>query len=344
MSLARDVAGQAATLAVSAAGAALFGAVLRVPGGWLSGAMIAMVLWSASRHAAPIAAPVRNVAMIGSGVAVGSAMTPALAKGVLAYPLSIALMIVSICLATYAAANFLKGRDGFDRVTSFFASVPGALSYVFAVAAETQADLVRVAIVQLFRLFCLMALVPLLVAETGAPLALAPTGPLDAPLTLALLFPVAAVFGFVMQKTGLPAGLLFGAMIASGAAHLSGLADGRLPPAIINASQWLVGAWVGSRFVGLDWKLAARCLGPALGAFALASLVSVACATLTTFWLKIPFSETIVAFSPGALEAMTVLAFALGLDPLYVSAHHLARFAFISLTLPFFVRLWGRSS
>jgi uncharacterized membrane protein AbrB (regulator of aidB expression) len=41
-----------------------------------------------------------------------------------------------------------------------------------------------------------------------------------------------------------------------------------------------------------------------------------------------------VAFAPGAVEAMTVLAFALGLDPLYVGSHHLARFLLISLVAP----------
>ncbi len=40
-------------------------------------------------------------------------------------------------------------------------------------------------------------------------------------------------------------------------------------------------------------------------------------------------------FAPGGLEAMTTMAFALGLDPLFVGAHHLARFLPISLTLPF---------
>jgi len=338
--LARILLGQAATLAISGIGAAILGGLLRVPGGWLSGAMIGLVFWSASRHAAPIADPVRRLAMIASGVAVGSAMTPALAKGVMAYPLSIALMLVSICLATYASARWLRRREGFDHSTAFFSSVPGALSYVFAVAAETDANLVRVAIVQLFRLFCLMVLVPIAVAEVGVPVVSGPVGEIDSPLVLALLFPAAAAFGFVIEKTALPAGLLFGAMIASGLAHLTGLAPGRLPAEFIDASQWLVGAWVGSRFINLDWRLAMRTLGPALGAFALALLVSVALAGVTTLWLGIPFAETLIAFSPGALEAMTVLAFALGLDPLYVSAHHLGRFVFISLVLPFAVKAW----
>ena len=46
-----------------------------------------------------------------------------------------------------------------------------------------------------------------------------------------------------------------------------------------------------------------------------------------------------IAFAPGGLEAMTLLAFSLGLDPLYVGSHHLARFILISLSLPFVLRL-----
>jgi uncharacterized membrane protein AbrB (regulator of aidB expression) len=35
---------------------------------------------------------------------------------------------------------------------------------------------------------------------------------------------------------------------------------------------------------------------------------------------------------------MTMMAFALGLDPLFVGAHHLARFFLISLALPLVAR------
>ena len=51
-----------------------------------------------------------------------------------------------------------------------------------------------------------------------------------------------------------------------------------------------------------------------------------------------PFAQALVAFSPGGLEAMSLLSIALGLDPLFVSAHHLARFILISVTLPFVLR------
>jgi len=50
--------------------------------------------------------------------------------------------------------------------------------------------------------------------------------------------------------------------------------------------------------------------------------------------VDVPFAEALAAFAPGGLEAMTMMAFALGLDPLFVGAHHLARFVVISAALP----------
>ncbi|HLM40281.1 MAG TPA: AbrB family transcriptional regulator [Microvirga sp.] len=49
-----------------------------------------------------------------------------------------------------------------------------------------------------------------------------------------------------------------------------------------------------------------------------------------------------MAFAPGGLEAMTVLALVQGLDPLYVGIHHLVRFLGIGLGLPVVVALLQR--
>ncbi len=55
-------------------------------------------------------------------------------------------------------------------------------------------------------------------------------------------------------------------------------------------------------------------------------------------WLGgVPYATAMAAFAPGGLEAMAMLAFAMGLDPLYVGAHHLARFIVLGLAMPFIV-------
>jgi len=46
----------------------------------------------------------------------------------------------------------------------------------------------------------------------------------------------------------------------------------------------------------------------------------------------------IIAFAPGALEAMSILAFALHLDPAYVGTHHIVRYLFVSALIPLLIR------
>ena len=41
-----------------------------------------------------------------------------------------------------------------------------------------------------------------------------------------------------------------------------------------------------------------------------------------------------LAFAPGGLEAMTIMAFALNLDPAYVAAHQIARYIGLVLLMP----------
>src|SRR5262249_4430194 len=49
----------------------------------------------------------------------------------------------------------------------------------------------------------------------------------------------------------------------------------------------------------------------------------------------LPFriADVIVAFAPGAQDTMMVLALAMHLDPVYVGAHHLARFLAVSFSV-----------
>jgi hypothetical protein len=67
-------------------------------------------------------------------------------------------------------------------------------------------------------------------------------------------------------------------------------------------------------------------------------------AALAAWLAGVSFANSLVAFAPGGLEAMTVLALVLGLDPLYVGIHHLVRFLGIGLVLPFIVSRLQRAT
>ncbi len=334
-----QIAGQVGLVGTAALGGWIF-ALLGVPGGWLSGGMIAVALQCAAGWAAPVSVTLRRLAMLTSGVAIGAGLTPSMLKGLSSYPASLALMLVGVACITALSARMLVQVPGFTRLTAFFASVPGALSFVFSVAATTNADLSRVAVVQLVRIFVLMAVLPLIVVESGVPVAPPSVLAIDPLVLIAGMFLGGAALGAMLERLNVAAAMLFGAMIVSGTLHASGMAPGRLPLEITAAGQVLIGAFVGGRFVGFDWALFARTALASVTSLALSILLSALFAGLASLLLIIPFSETLIAFAPGGLEAMTILAFALGLDPLYVGAHHLARFIAISLALPLVIRFW----
>ena len=324
--------GQAAVLAVAFAGgwaASASGA----PAGWMSGAMIAVTAFAATGLAKPFAAPLRGFIVLLAGVSMGSGASPHALAAFAHYPVSLAMMALALATMTASAYGVLVRSPGFSRQTALYAAIPGALSYVFVAAQGTGADMPRIAVAQVFRIFVLMAIVPLLAGRL-APIAPIMT-PHDSPLMTLALVAVALAIAYGMTRLGLTAALLYAAIGVSVLAHGSGLAPGRPDPAIQIAAQALVGARVGTRFIGFDWHLLRGVIVAASGAFVAALAAAAAFAALTAAVIKVSFIQALVAFAPGGIEAMTMTAFALGLDPLFVGAHHLARFLLISLTLPF---------
>ena len=71
----------------------------------------------------------------------------------------------------------------------------------------------------------------------------------------------------------------------------------------------------------------------------LISAVFVVVIALTT---SVRFGDVVVAFAPGAMDAMLALALTLHIDPIFVGAHHLSRFVFVTIATPGIVHLFGR--
>ena len=57
---------------------------------------------------------------------------------------------------------------------------------------------------------------------------------------------------------------------------------------------------------------------------------------------QVRFADIVVAFAPGAMDAMLALALTLHIDPIFVGAHHLSRFVFVTIATPGIVHLFGR--
>lgn len=333
------IARQLQTVAFGCVGSAAF-LWLGIPGGAISGAMVAVTVMTVFGLAHRVEGPLRVAAMIASGVTIGAAVNPETLRGVATYPLSLAIMSLSIAATTVAGTAFLMLAAGWSKSTAFLASSPGAFAYILAVSPAVGGDVPRIVVVQMFRVLVLMAVLPILVVEFGPPIHAGPAPVLDPYWLVAVMLALGAVAGLAMEKFKLAGGIFFGAMIVSAVFHGTGLAPGRVPAPVALFGQVLIGSWTGSRFVGFDWSRLPGIIGAAAGSIGVGLVTSAAFAFAASALLGVSFGAAMVGFAPGALEAMTMLAFALGFDALYVGVHHLARFLLLNIAMPVIVQTW----
>jgi membrane AbrB-like protein len=129
-------------------------------------------------------------------------------------------------------------------------------------------------------------------------------------------------------------------MLSSAALHGAGIVETRLPNWMLIVGMLLLGAMIGARFTNTGVRTVVRLVGAGIGSFLVSLLVAAAFVAALTALLALRVADAAVAFAPGALDAMMILALALHLDPVYVGAHHLARFLVASLALPILVRMF----
>jgi uncharacterized protein len=328
------------TLVIGAIGGAALG-LAKFPAGWLSGAIIAVAIAALARRPVRVPRILGQCANIVLGVSLGASVTPDSVARMAAWPASLAVLALAMACGSTLVVFYLHKVHDWDVLSALFASSPGGLSQALALAAETGADLRSVAMVQAMRVLVLSAGLPLCFAAFGITGSRPIVNPAVATVAsmeeLAVLVVAAIVSGLIAYRLRFPGGLLVGAMAASGVLHATGLVKVNLPlPAAIVAFI-VMGSIIGARFAGTDLWLLRRLTLIGLGALAVGTAVASVFAVAAALLLSLPVGDVVMAFSPGALEVMTTLAFALNLDPAYVGTHHIARLIFVSLVVPLVV-------
>jgi len=331
------------TLVIGTAGGVLF-LWANLPGGLISGAMVAVGV--AAIAGRPLAVPpiLTQTVLVLLGISLGSLMSRQLLQHMGAYPLSIGLLALATFCSTFGSSLYLQRVHGWDRTSAFLAGSPGALSQITMLAIERGADVSAIAVVQTVRVIILTAALPLLLALTGIAPSFPPTAALAvaSPLELAGLVAGAVAAALLLRLIKFPASWMFGAMIASSVLHGSGLIEGGLPPSIRSVALVGIGSLIGSRFARLKTRVLLSHVNAALGSFAIAIAISAIFVAVIALTTHVRFADVIVAFAPGAMDAMLALALTLHIDPIFVGAHHLSRFVFVSIAIPGIVHLFGR--
>ena len=332
------------TLVIGTAGGALF-LWANLPGGLISGAMITVGIAAIAGRPLTMPPILTQTVLVLLGISLGSMVSRQLVQHMGTYPLSIGLLALATFCSTFGSSVYLQRVHGWDRTSAFLAGSPGALSQITMLALERGADVSAIAVVQTMRVIVLTAALPLLLALTGiaGPSQPAAAMAVASPLELGELIASAVALALLLRLLSFPASWMFGAMIGSSLLHGTGAIEGGLPEWVRGIALIGIGAVIGTRFARMKIAVLLSHVNAALGSFTIAIVISAIFVAVIALSTHVRFADIIVAFAPGAMDAMLALALTLHIDPVFVGAHHLSRFVFVTIATPGIIHLFGRT-
>ena len=182
--------GECVTLAIGAFGGLLF-VFLHIPGGSMSGSVVAVALTTTFAQPTQLGGPLRVLALSTMGMAIGSVVGPETFSNMAAYPGTMALMALCVVCMTLASTLVWSWLMGWPPAMALLSSVPGSMSYIVSVSMSLGADAAKVAVVQMSRVIFLVTVLPFIVVwESGGHLGVISHDHAD---TLYVLIPTLAV-------------------------------------------------------------------------------------------------------------------------------------------------------
>jgi uncharacterized protein len=338
----------AAAVAIGVAGGAVFYA-LRLPLAWMLGALsfttVAALAGLKLRFPHPVRAGMASIL----GIMLGSAFLPDTFARATQWLVSISGLGLSILITVLLVYTYLRGIGGLGPITAYFTAMPGGLNEMTMLGSALGGDERMIALNHGWRLFIVVFAIPFWFrfhegyvppsfGGSGTTLSAAIAG-LDL-LDAAMLAACGLVGAALARLARLPAPTLTGPMILSAAVHLTGLTSSRLPVVLVYAAQVAIGTALGCRFVGIRLRVVARALRVGSGATLMMLANTVGCSLAVVGAVTgTAVPALLLAYAPGGLAEMSLIALALGIDVAFVSMHQLLRILIVIVLAPAFFRL-----
>ena len=317
----------------------LFFTWLTMPLPWMLGPMVFNTV-AAVLHA-PVAPPIklRPYVVVVIGVMLGSGFTPDVLGQAGAWILSLSFLGLYLLISGILVVPYYRYVGGFDRVTAYFAGMPGGLNEMLMIGESMGGDDRKIVLAHAGRIFvvvCLTAVWFRLIAgydlgdrsRFGVPFSAIPLGELAA-------LAACGVAGFLAGRwLRLPAPTLVGPMLASAALHLTGLVSSPPPAELVVVAQLFLGTIMGCRFIGGDARSIGRALLLSLGASVIMLSVTGLFAWLFHGLFEQTAEQVLLAYSPGGLAEMSLVALAMNAEVAYVASHHMVRILMVILLAP----------
>lgn len=341
-----DIRKMAVTFAIALTTGALFWAV-NFPAPFLMGSLFGVWIIGANM---PALHPHLGVArwfhipvVLGLGVLIGSYFNADVVSQAYRWWDTLAMMILVTLIVSSAGYLFLTRVRRYDPLMAFFCSIPGGQAEAIIIARDTVEKDYVVALFHLIRVAFVFVSTPLIlglfqgaaaVAESNSQLAQMP-GLLDMPALDLVGFFTLAVSGYVIaRRLRWPMPHLLGPVGASTIAHMAGIIAIPRIFEFVMLAQLAIGGAVGARLAQVRFAELRVYLRDAALTTVMILTLYFAAACLMTFVTGRELLQIWLAFVPGGLYEVTLLALLFGFDIAFVAFHHTARIILIFLAMP----------
>jgi len=333
----------ALAFAIGIGGALLF-YLIDAPVPWLLGSLSATMFAAVVGLPVVMPRPIRNGGMIILGATVGSGFRPEIFQAALGWWPSICVMTVAVAVMTPVSYFIFRRIAHWTPNTAVLAAIPGGFGAMLLIAEESGANIRAVSMAHMFRIITVILSMPFILQWMGGSqldvTAVARfTGvPLQGSREWLIIAGCILVGPYVGRWLRLPAAMFMGTMVVSGLLYLTGTVEGTLPRPVVFGVQIVTGTWLGASFAGQNRR--------ELISVARVSLLVTFCTLAPILLVAVIFAEysrfdtmpLLLAFAPGGMPEMSLIALALNLDPTFVIFHHLLRMAALTIFGPLLLK------
>lgn len=332
-----------ATLALGAAGG-FAGYWAGLPLGMLMGSMLTVTVFmglgaTVQGHRLAVPQKWRQFFVPIIGLSIGANFPPDFLAHLLRWWPTVAALFIVVPVAHLIGYQIYRRIGRQSPQTAYFAGMPGGFIEAMEMGEQHGAEMRMLIMLQLLRLILCIVIIPFAFSiveghavGSASGLSLGGTARSDLGLwDVGVLVAIGAGGWALAHKLRFPAAVLSGPLLLSALAHATGLTDATPPSWMVPMVQWIMGTTLGIRLARFSRDQVGRAVSLALINVITVLTLATALAFAFTDFVHEPVSAIILAFAPGGVTEMSLVALSLHVSTVFVTIHHLLRIVFAVL-------------
>ena len=252
---------------------------------------------------------------------------------------SISLLCLTVFITFFGTFYLIKCTNC-SKKEGIYSSLPGALAYISLYIYKQNIPVQRIITIQSIRILLVVTIIPLFYGkDLYRPSQFLTNGEFSVLFTVFInyiaLLSGAFLVTFIFNKIKIPHASFIGGVVASTVLYKFNVVNILLPKELLLLTMMFIGAMIGQRYKNITWKELLSYGWQGVIITSLSLLVTAVFVWVLSFFV-FNFSSLFLAFVPGGVHEMVIIALSFDIDPIFIGTHHLLRILFISLLLPFF--------